>query len=576
MVFSIRCLDLLLRSLYHQKMARVRTKEKIEPRVPGALVHQLPRVFTDLSRLLHAKTFQLGATSSDRAKWLQANLLAHGGEVDALSSFYLGDHPPLDLPSVGFAETAGLLGPKSFGFLNNVEGVAALAAPMQERPKRGSIAVVVPTRDALPEMIPLLCRQGWGISWLVSVGQGDPAEVLRFLAMDPATTAVLVALGDGVRSHTLASVAGQKQMVLLDQNEHANKEYELCHAVARRHQIPVVGDLEEWLAYGGLHASQCAVVAETPVHIAVIGAGSDWVAKEARKSQLHPPACFSVSEIGPLVQRLQEAVVRQECWVVCGGADEINQINAVNLPAVVCVDTLYPEKVRAFLRVLSRRPRGAGDLPILVKANESIVQAVLESLPPPLYVGKRAQLEETLSDHDTKRLLHAYGVRVSRQAPANTVTAAQRIAAALSFPCVLVDPEEETEWVCHTAAELKRHVTQLLLHRPYGMVREFLSAEARLKIKVLHVPLLGPVMYANGRAMLLPLLRFESKAFLLESGMIPNSFVKGLVHILSCISSSILDQGMHLEAEICLAEEPVLVKAVGTLSRSKNGSSSKG
>ena len=37
--------------------------------------------------------------------------------------------------------------------------------------RRGSVALVVPRRDALPEVVPLLCSHDLGVSWLISVGQ---------------------------------------------------------------------------------------------------------------------------------------------------------------------------------------------------------------------------------------------------------------------------------------------------------------------------------------------------------------------------------------------------------------------
>src|SRR5262249_44459075 len=47
---------------------------------------------------------------------------------------------------------------------------------------------------------------------------------------------------------------------------------------------------------------------------------------------------------------------------------------------------------------------------------------------------------ELLSDHDAKRLLKLHGARVSRQAPANSPTAAQRNGALIGLPVDVVAP----------------------------------------------------------------------------------------------------------------------------------------
>jgi hypothetical protein len=137
---------------------------------------------------------------------------------------------------ISLDDAAALLGPHSFGFLNNVDGIAPLAAPMAERPRLGRVALVVPRRDALPELPPLLEQRLLGVSWLISVGDGDPAEVLRFLAHDPATTGLLLALGKGARPQSLLDCLGGKPAVVLLPPQH--RDLALLRAVARRAHDP--------------------------------------------------------------------------------------------------------------------------------------------------------------------------------------------------------------------------------------------------------------------------------------------------------------------------------------------------
>src|SRR3954468_2041812 len=120
---------------------------------------------TVLSALLRARRFRLGA-GTDRVR---ANLQAHGGEVAADAAPWIGEaRPPADAPSVALGAFPGTLGPSSFGFLNNVGGVAALDAPVPALPRKGGLALVVPRRDALPDVVPLALARGLGISWIIS------------------------------------------------------------------------------------------------------------------------------------------------------------------------------------------------------------------------------------------------------------------------------------------------------------------------------------------------------------------------------------------------------------------------
>jgi hypothetical protein len=109
------------------------------------------------------------------AQRVRSNLALGPAQLDPEAAVWIsgGKVPPGRL-GISLDDAAALLGPHSFGFLNNVDGIAPLAAPMAERPRLGRVALVVPRRDALPELPPLLEQRLLGVSWLISVGDGDP------------------------------------------------------------------------------------------------------------------------------------------------------------------------------------------------------------------------------------------------------------------------------------------------------------------------------------------------------------------------------------------------------------------
>ena len=164
----------------------------------------------DVSRLLRARSFWVEGDSK-AAQRVRANLQLGTVPLDKEAVAWISDgRVPEDKLGISLDDGAALLGPHSFGFLNNTDGIAPLAAPLGERPRVGRVALVVPRRDALPELAPLLCSRLLGVSWLISVGDGDPSEVLRFLQHDPATAGMLIALGKGVRPQTLLDALGPR------------------------------------------------------------------------------------------------------------------------------------------------------------------------------------------------------------------------------------------------------------------------------------------------------------------------------------------------------------------------------
>lgn len=619
-------------------MARARKKEAVALPLPsesgsgGAATRSLhtTRAATDLSLLLRARSFCLGgegpAVQRVRTNLLLGESFTEGmttaqrgagvGAIDPQAAVWIGiGLPPTGQLSISLSEHAGTLGPYSFGFLNNVDGVAPLAAPIaqHERPRRGTVALVVPRRDALPEVVPLLLARDLGISWLISVGDGDPSEVLRFLSIDPATTGVLLAVGKGVRAPTLQTVLGQKPAVLLDLSAAggAPGDGALYRAVARRVGAPVVTDLEEWLAHGSLMdagtrlrswvpvsspsaplSKRTKAVARARAALVVLGAGADLVKAEAVRAQLPAPLRVDSDDVEATAAALQKAALGAELVVLCGSSE----VTAELQPAAptLRLDPAQPERLRALLRALSLPTRQAGDeQPIQVVTDTQRVDAILQDLPPPLYVGEARVSDELLADHDCKRLLHAYGAVVSRQAPAHTVTAALRVLSKLEVPLLLLPPlppvadvlvlaaAEAREVIhCCTVAEAKRQVGMLLGRHPYVVLREALPEAPRVRVSVvverglgptLRITSLAPTLRADEppsvTAGLLPLLQGEARELAVLLGQHYGCSPTGLSVLLGQLSACAMAHDLMLDVLILPADAPVVVSATGVLKR---------
>ncbi|MDW8280251.1 MAG: hypothetical protein RMK29_00975 [Myxococcales bacterium] len=495
-----------------------------------------------------------------------ANLQAVGGAVDPEAAAWIGlGPPPPGRPSISLGDEVGTLGPRSFGFLNNVDGVAPLAAPIPERPRRGGVALVVPRRDALPELVPLLLRRRMGLSWLISVGDGDPADVLRFLAADPATSGVLLALGRGSRAATLHGVLGSKQAALLElPGIGTSREGMLCRAVARRAGVPLVSELEAWLAHGSMY-DVAARPARGRAAVVVLGAGADLVAAEAQRARLPPPHVLEPDDPA-LEAALAQLSLNADVVLLCGDPEDTVRLTPPR--PTLRVDPSRPEQLRALMQAVAQRaPAPADSKPVQVRPDRERLHGLLTDLPPPLYADGHMVLDEPLSDHDTKRLLRAYGVRVSRQAPANTVTAAQRVAAQIGLPVVLVPAGDVEEVACRTTGDLKRQATLLLQRAPHILVREWFPESPRVRLVVVQERGLGPVLRIDEEAALVPLLRGEARE--LAEGLAATYDVdpRGLADMLAQISSVATEHTVTLDLQLHVSDAPAVVAASGTLRR---------
>lgn len=575
-------------------MASARTKAVLAKQPIAVFPDRTANKLAEISQLLRARSFWVvGETLA--AERVRSNLQTGPAQLCPEATAWVSTQKmPLDKLGIGLAEGPALLGPHSFGFLNNVDGIAPLSAPLGDRPRLGRVALVVPRRDALPELAPLLCSRQLGVSWLISVGDGDPADVLSFLQHDPATLGVLLAVGKGVRPHTLLErLPNKPTCVLLPPG---NRELVLLGAVARRAAARSTDDLEEWLACAALldagvgwpFTNAVGAAKKSAVRVVVVGAGADLVHREAAALQLPPPMRLDADEPAELEQALAKNRSQADFLVLCGAID---QLVSLKLPhPSVLVDSSERDRLRALLQLLKSLSKPTlPHLPATVRPARERLEQVLAELPPPLFVGGAMVKQEPLLDHDTKRLLAAYGVLVSRQAPVNTTTAALRVVSKLQTPVFvlpglppaqdvlhLAKQEMRLGVLCHTQADVKRHTALLLERHEYVVLREEITDAPILRIQVqtdrslgrlLRLTLFEKVQQPDAvleEAALLPVFSDEAGVLAQRFGISEEPWVTLLGQISACFVSQRLDGDLLLR----LTARPVVTHAVGVLLRS--------
>ncbi|HEX4458269.1 MAG TPA: hypothetical protein VIA18_09890, partial [Polyangia bacterium] len=302
---------------------------------------------TPLYALLTAREFRLGAASDRVAR----NLALHGGAIAADAAAWIGSaRPPADAPSVSLGTFAGTLGPRSYGFVNVRGQVAAFDAPLPSLPRAGGVALVVPTRDALPDLGPLALARGLGLSWIVSVGDGDPAEAIAFLHADAMTASIGLVLGAGADGASLRAVLGAKPSVVWGGDA-------LCRAVARRAGAVVVegaGGLSSFLAHVQLF--DAGVTPGAAVEVVVVGGGRAYVEDEVRAVGLAAQV-VAVDERAP--EELDAAIAAaaaasRPIVLVAGGPPALPP--TVDGMQLLSADLRHPEHLRALLSALAAPP----------------------------------------------------------------------------------------------------------------------------------------------------------------------------------------------------------------------------
>jgi hypothetical protein len=508
---------------------------------------------TPLHALLTARRFRLGASTERVAR----NLALHGGTVAGDAAAWLGAaRPPEDAPSVGLGSFAGTLGPRSFGFVNVRGQVAPFDAPLPALPRAGGVALVVPTRDALPDVAPLALARGLGLSWIVSVGDGDPAETVAFLHADAMTASLALVLGAGASGASLRSVLGAKPAVVWGGDP-------LCRAVARRAGAVVVdgpGGLSAFLAH--MQILDAAVTPGGPVEVVVVGGGRAYVEDEVRAAGLDAPV-HAVDERDPeaLVAMVSAAAGAARPIVLVAGGPPTS-LAPVADAQLLAADLRHPEHLRALLVALAAPPVEPESGRARPRADRELVARV------------RAEADTTLSDHDAKRLLKAYGVRVTRQAPTNTPTGAVKLAKQIGVPCLLATPSDER--VAETAADVKR-IAALLLQSfaehhpaeqlPSVMVRERFPEAPRARVKIAPEKGLGLTMRVGAACALLPLTRADAQALATATPARRAADQRAVAELLGKVAACAIDEDATFDVEIYAGAEPAVLSAGGELRR---------
>jgi hypothetical protein len=507
---------------------------------------------------LRARRFRLGA-GTDR---VHHNLVTFGGEVAADAAPFIGAaRPPADAPSVSLGDHPGTLGPRSFGFLNNVGGVAALDAPLPSLPRRGGLGLVVPRRDALPDVGPLALARGLGISWIVSVGDGDPAEALAFLGADPLTASLAVVLGDGASGASLRNVLGVKPTVVWGGDA-------VCRAVARRAGAIVVDGIDEWLARAALE--DAGVQPGAKVSVVVVGGGQSFVARAVEAAGLD-------AEVAAVDERAPDELARAVADAHSGGRPVVlvagGPPSAPPLPArddaqpedapprLLQADLRHPEHLRALLEALAAPAVESEDEP---RGKPRVDKELLERV--------RAEIDRELSDHDAKRLLKAYGVRVTRQAPTNTPTGALKIAKTIGLPVDLVAGGDARRAdslpdVRRLSALMLQQMVEAEVALPSVIVREHFSEVPRARAQIVGEKGLGLTLRVGDAVALLPLTRADATELAAATPARRAADQRALGDLLVRIAACAVAEDALFELELHAGAEPAVITAQATLRR---------
>jgi hypothetical protein len=507
---------------------------------------------TPLYALLTARRFRLGASTERVAR----NLALHGGTVAGDAAAWVGAaRPPEDAPSVGLGSFAGTLGPRSFGFVNVHGQVAPFDAPLPSLPRLGTLALVVPARDALPDVAPLALARGLGLSWIISVGDGDPAETLAFLSADAMTSAFGVVLGPGASGASLRNVLGAKPAVVWGGDA-------LCRAVARRAGSVVVdGGLSAFLAHVQLF--DAGVQPGSAVEVVVVGGGRAYVDEEVKAAALDARV-VAVDERAPeeLDAAIAAAAAAEKAVVLVAGTepDALSRAAHVDGAQLLSADLRHPEHLRALLLALAAPVVEAESARTRPRVDKELAARV------------RAESDGVLSDHDAKRMLKAYGARVTRQAPTNTPTGAVKLAKQIGVPCLISAGANQTdERVADTMADVRR-IAALLLQEATGpmpsvMVRERFPEVPRVRVKIAPEKGLGQTMRVGNACALLPLTRADGLALAAATPARRSADQRAVAELLVKIAACAHDEEVSFDLELFVGAEPAVLTASGELRR---------
>jgi hypothetical protein len=329
---------------------------------------------------------------------------------------------------------------------------------------------------------------------------------------------------------------------------------QVCRAVARRAGARVVESLADWLAHAALLDGGVEPGAE--VTILVLGGGTAYVADEARTAGL-------AAQVVGLDDRSPEAVEAvlaerppsaEHALVLVAGAPPL-ALPAAAAPRVLPCDLRQPEHFRALLGALAQLTVREALPPPRARVDKALVERV------------REEIDGALSDHDAKRLLKAYGARVTRQAPTATPTGAVKLARTIGLPVELVG----RGGAAHLAATLPdvRRIASLLLQEgsPSVMVRERFPESPRARARAVLEKGLGLTLRVGDTCALAPLSRADAQELASATPARRAPDQRAVAELLLKIAACAAGEGATFELELFVGAEPAVLAAEGSLGR---------
>ncbi|MGZ3405514.1 MAG: hypothetical protein ACXVAN_03655, partial [Polyangia bacterium] len=303
-----------------------------------------------------------------------------------------------------------------------------------------------------------------------------------------------------------------------------------------------------------------AVEPGAAVEVIVVGGGRAYVDDEVRAVSLDAKV-VAVDERAPeeLDAAIAAAAGARHAVVLVAGTEPaaLARIAHTAGAQLLSADLRHPEHLRALLQALA------------APVAESESGRARPRIDKELAARVRSEIDGAMSDHDAKRLLKAYGVRVTRQAPTNTPTGAVKLAKQIGVPCLVVAGADER--VADSVADVKR-IAALLLQTvdgesPSVMVRERFPEVPRARVKVSPEKGLGATMRVGAACALLPLTRADGLALAAATPARRSADQRAVAELLGKIAGCAVEEEAVLDLELYVGAEPAVLVAAGELKR---------
>jgi hypothetical protein len=249
--------------------------------------------------------------------------------------------------------------------------------------------------------------------------------------------------------------------------------------------------------------------------------------------------------------------------LVAGGPPSLPKTPAEDHLQLLTADLRHPEHLRALLRALAAPPIGpAADEDKRARVDEELLSRV------------RSELDREISDHDAKRLLKAYGVRVTRQAPTNTPTGAAKVAKTIGLPVMLVASIGDDQRIAESLPDARRLATLMLQEMasapdalPSVIVRERFPDAPRARAEVLVEKGLGATLKIGSTCALLPLTADDAAALAAATPARRAADQRAVAQLLKRIGECAEAEQVLFDLELFVGAEPCVLSAKGSQRR---------